>query len=362
MPEPGTPGTAVDAVRDLTRGQGTQFADHQLALPEPPRHWSAQRADRTLELVDDGRRPAGYEIIDTRENTRRTVALPLVDDIRERVRRWRGDGWPGTTEVTRELLRHWWDEDGQSRRPYRFYFCQLEAAETLIWQLEAAAEYRQGVYVPGDGGPFERLCNKMATGTGKTTVMAMLITWQVLNALTYPKRNRHFARAVLVVAPGLTVKDRLRVLYPGDPDNYYDAFDLAPTESARQRLNRMSLLVENWHTLMPLKDGRALGGEEGRRERRGLHAPGAGAAGAAQGPARHQRRGPPRLPHAGRRQGQQAGRRGPGASTWTRPRAGSRGWTASTTRAASRAAWTCRRRRSPPPGAPIPRPGCSAGW
>lgn len=221
------------------------------AFVEPTCHWS-ERADRTLVVVD-GRRPAGYEIIDTRENTRRTVDLPLVDDIRERVRRWRGDGWPGATEVTRELLRHWWDEDGQSRRPYRFYFCQLEAAETMIWHVEAAAEYRQGVYVPGDGGPFERLCAKMATGTGKTTVMAMLITWQVLNALAYPKRNRHFSRAVLVVAPGLTVKDRLRVLYPGDIDNYYDAFDLAPTESARQRLNRMSLLVENWHTLMPLK-------------------------------------------------------------------------------------------------------------
>lgn len=222
------------------------------AFAEPAQHW-AENADRTLRIAA-GRRPAGYEIIDTRENTRRTVSLPLVDDIRLRVKHWREAGYPGTTEVTRDLLRHWWDADGTSRRPYRFYFCQLEAAETLIWQVEAAPEFRQGVNVPGDGGPFERLCAKMATGTGKTTVMAMLIAWQVLNALAYPKRHRHFSRTVLVVAPGLTVKDRLRVLYPGDAANYYDAFDIAPSEAMRQRLNRMEILVENWHTLMPLKE------------------------------------------------------------------------------------------------------------
>ena len=64
-------------------------------------------------------------------------------------------------------------------------------------------------------GPWERLCNKMATGSGKTTVMGMIITWQVLNALTYPKRNKDFSRAIFIVAPGLTVKERLQVLLPG---------------------------------------------------------------------------------------------------------------------------------------------------
>ncbi len=223
------------------------------AFEEPSQHWR-ENADRTLR-VQATRRPAGYEIIDTRENTRRFVPLPMVDDIRQRVRQWREAGWPGITEMTRELLRHWWDADKVSRRDYPFYFCQLEAAETLIWRVEAAAEFRQGVNIPGDGGPFERLCNKMATGTGKTAVMAMLITWQVLNALTHPKRTRDFSRAVLVVAPGLTVKDRLRVLKPGEPSNYYDAFDLCPSETLRQKLNRMEILVENWHTLMPLKEG-----------------------------------------------------------------------------------------------------------
>ena len=143
------------------------------AFEEPAQHWR-ENLDRTLR-VEPSRRPAGYEIIDTRENTRRLVPLPMVDDIRQRVAQWRAAGWPGVTEMTRELLQHWWDADKVSKRQYAFYFCQLEAAETLVWHVEAAAEYRQGVNIPRDGGPFERLCNKMATGAGKTTVMAMVI-------------------------------------------------------------------------------------------------------------------------------------------------------------------------------------------
>src|SRR3546814_8968 len=93
----------------------------------------------------------------------------------------------------------------------------------------------------------------MATGSGKTTVMAMLITWQVLNALAYPKRNKEFSRAIFIVAPGLTVRERLQVLYPGHSDNYYDQFGLCPNDAMRSKLNQADVLVENWHTLMPLK-------------------------------------------------------------------------------------------------------------
>lgn len=218
---------------------------------EPQQHW-VENPDRTLRIVE-GRRPAGYEIIDTRENTRRLEAIPLVDDIRTRVAQWRDAGWPGATAVTLELLNHWWDRDRASGRQYPFYYCQLEAIETLIWHTEAVAEFRQGIYVPGDGGPFDRLCNKMATGSGKTTVMAMIITWQVLNALTYPKSPRKYSSAVFMVAPGLTVKDRLRVLQPGEPGNYYDSFALCPSEALRHKLNQADVLIENWHTLMPLK-------------------------------------------------------------------------------------------------------------
>lgn len=217
----------------------------------PARHWLQARAS-TLSLVEE-RRPAGYEIFDIRNNTRRTQTLDLVNAIRERVDTWRAADYPGVTSVTRGLLDHWNDPSAGARQ-YRFYFCQLEAIETLIWWVEAPAEYKQGIHVPGDGGAWERLCNKMATGSGKTTVMAMIVTWQVLNALTYPKRTRDFSRAVFIVAPGLTVKERLRVLYPGETDNYYDAFGLCPSDAWRQKLNQAELLIENWHTLMPLKE------------------------------------------------------------------------------------------------------------
>lgn len=215
----------------------------------PRQHWQQAR-DGTLTQVA-GRRPAGYEIFDIRNNTRRMEPLPLVNEVRARVGEWRAQDYPGITSVTRRLLEHWHD---RSARQYPFYFCQLEAIETLIWWAEAAPEFKQGIFVPGDGGAWERVCNKMATGTGKTAVMAMIITWQVLNALTYPKRNKDFSRAIFIVAPGLTVKERLRVLYPGEPDNYYDVFDLCPSDALRQKLNQVELLIENWHTLMPLKE------------------------------------------------------------------------------------------------------------
>lgn len=214
----------------------------------PTRHW---QEDRGRLLLAQGRRPAGYEIFDTRSNTRRTEPLLLVNQIRERVDAWRAAGCPGVTTITRTLLDHWHD---RSARDHPFYFCQLEAIESLIWWVEAPPDYKQGIHLPRDGGPWERVCNKMATGAGKTLVMAMIVTWQVLNALTYPKRTRDFSRAVFVVAPGLTVKERLQVLLPGHSANVYDEFALAPSEAMRQRLNQVELLIENWHTLMPLKE------------------------------------------------------------------------------------------------------------
>ena len=215
----------------------------------PRRHWQPQR-DGTLTLVDE-RRPASYEIYDVRNNTRRVETLDQVNEIRQRVDRWRADDYPGVTAVTRQLLAHWHD---QGARQYPFYFCQLEAIETLIWWVEATDAYRQGVFLQGDGGPWERVCSKMATGSGKTTVMAMLITWLALNAVTYPKRTRDFSRAILIVAPGLTVKERLQVLLPGNPANAYDEFSTCPSDSMRQKLNQAEVLVENWHTLMPAKE------------------------------------------------------------------------------------------------------------
>lgn len=207
---------------------------------EPARHWQEGK-DCRLALAES-RRPASYEIFDVRNNTRRTEPLDRVNEIRGRVAAWRAADYAGTTIVTRSLLAHWRDN---TVRQYPFYWCQIEAIETLIWWQEAAPEFRQGVFIQGDGGPWERLCAKMATGTGKTVVMAMIVAWQVLNALAYPKRNRDFSRAIFVVAPGLTVKERLRVLYPGESDNAYDQFALCPSEALRQKLNRAEILVDN---------------------------------------------------------------------------------------------------------------------
>ena len=201
-------------------------------------------------MIKPERRPASYEVFDARNNTKRTEVLDAVNTIRARVDQWRVDDYPGVTIVTRKLLEHWNDK---TARQHPFYYCQLEAIETLIWWVEGAEGYRQGIHIPGDGGPWERVCNKMATGAGKTTVMAMVITWQVLNALTYPKRNRNFSRAVFIVAPGLTVKGRLQVLIPSE-GSCYDEFNLCPSESMRQKLNQAEVLIENWHTLMPLKE------------------------------------------------------------------------------------------------------------
>jgi len=214
----------------------------------PGRYWQ-QGAGTALNLVE-GRRPAAYEVFDTRNNTKRTEELKLVNRIRERVQAWRDADYPGVTQVTRGLLEHWQDREA---RTLPFYFCQIEAIETLVWWVEATAEFKQGIFLEGDGGPWERICNKMATGSGKTTVMAMIITWQVLNALAYPKRNKDFSKAVFIVAPGLTVRERLQVLLPGNPASVYDEFHLCPSEALRQKLNQAEVLIENWHTLMPLK-------------------------------------------------------------------------------------------------------------
>jgi type III restriction enzyme len=214
----------------------------------PTHHWTPKR-DGGLDLVDH-RRPAGYEIFDTRSNTHRTESLDLVNRIRERVDQWRADAYPGVTSVTRNLLEHWHD---RSARQLPFYYCQIEAIETLIWWVEAPDNYKQGIHLPNDGGEWRRLCSKMATGSGKTTVMAMIISWQVLNAITYPKRNKDFSKAIFIVAPGLTVKERLQVLLPGNTSNYYDIFNLCPNETYRQKLNQADILIENWHCLMPLK-------------------------------------------------------------------------------------------------------------
>lgn len=229
-----------------------QYSINQLIVnspyEEPSSYWAYHRATRFF-TRKEGRRPAGYvtatpgsQAFDDPGVFRE---LPLVNQIRPRVKAWRDAGYLGVSGITRRLLEHWRDLEERDFR--RFFFCQLEAIETLIWLAEAPPAEKQGIVIPSDGGAFSRVCSKMATGTGKTIVMAMLIAWQALNKATYPQDAR-FARNFLIVAPGLTVRSRLAVLVPDSAGNYYDEFNIVPPGLA-DRLRQGRVLVRNWHAL-----------------------------------------------------------------------------------------------------------------
>jgi type III restriction enzyme len=215
---------------------------------EPQRHWRYERETRTFDLVD-GRRPAGYVVASGEsrafDDPGIFVEIPLVNQIRPRVAAWRKAGYPGVTSITKRLLEHWRDPEEFDAR--RFFFCQLEAVETLIWLAEAPAAERVGIDIPGDGGAFLRRCCKMATGSGKTIVMAMAIAWHILNKVANAQDAR-FSKNVLVVAPGLTVKSRLAVLEPAGAGNYYEAFNIVPS-ALLDNLRQGKVLVRNWHAL-----------------------------------------------------------------------------------------------------------------
>ena len=217
---------------------------------EVPKHnWRYHRETQSF-TFEEGRRPAGYVIASGTtafDDPGRFIPIDLVNKIRPRVETWRKDGYAGVTGITRRLLEHWYDEDRRTRKRQRFFFCQLEAIETLIWLTEAPPSERVGIAIPSDGGAFHRLCCKMATGSGKTVVMAKLIAWQVLNKVAYPQDDR-FSKHIFVVAPGLTVKTRLQVLYPAGSGNYYDEFDIVPG-GLRDQLRQGKVLGRNWHAL-----------------------------------------------------------------------------------------------------------------
>ena len=199
---------------------------------EPQRYWRYNRERRTFTLVEGERRPAGYVIASAGskafDDPGVFVEIPLVNQIRPRVKAWREAGYPGVSGITKRLFEHWANPEEFETR--RFFFCQLEAVETLIWLTEGPAAEKVGIDVPSDGGEFRRLCAKMATGSGKTIVMAMVIAWHILNKVTYPQDAR-FSKNVLVIAPGLTVKSRLAVLETSHPANYYEAFRIVPRRS-----------------------------------------------------------------------------------------------------------------------------------
>jgi type III restriction enzyme len=204
----------------------------------------------------------------------------IINELRYQVDQWRKlpspNDWLVTPETAR-LLQHWRSHKFNDVRPF---FCQVEAVETAIWLTEVAAN--KGKTGKGflehiananrDANPeLLRLALKLATGSGKTTVMAMIIAWQTINAVRRPG-STHFTRGFLVVSPGLTIRDRLRVLQPNDPDSYYEDRELVPGDMLGD-LERAKIVITNYHAFrlrdrMELsKGGRSL--LQGRGE--GLH-------------------------------------------------------------------------------------------
>ena len=178
----------------------------------------------------------------------------LINELRHHVEAWRAlpnmKDWKVTPETAR-LLQHWRHHKFSGVRPF---FCQVEAAETAIWLTEVAPkEGKRGqkflehlANASNEANPdLMRLALKLATGAGKTTVMAMLIAWQTINAVRY-KESKRFSQGFLVVAPGLTIKDRLRVLQPNDPDSYYASRELVPSDLLRD-INRAKIVITNYH-------------------------------------------------------------------------------------------------------------------
>ena len=244
----------------------------------PARHWELDEQGQPTQRIKEARRGAEFitpipkpkmrgtsksqqvlvldegEGLSTQEQQYDVTAM--VNDIRRQVDLWRRipnpNDWRVTPETAR-LLRHWRHHHFSDLRPF---FCQVEAAETIIWLSEVAPRAGQTgrrlldrlASANKDANPeLSRLALKLATGAGKTTVMAMIIAWQTVNAVRHPQSKR-FTRGFLVVAPGITIKDRLRVLQPNDPDSYYKSRELVPRDMLGD-LERAKIVITNYHAL-----------------------------------------------------------------------------------------------------------------
>jgi type III restriction enzyme len=229
---------------------------------EPTRHWKFTEEGIT-NAIEEGRRVSAYfmpiakskkeaaqQPFETEWTSDRIEENKEINRIRERVDLWRRSGWKGVTPTTRKLLEYWTKED----REKPLFFCQIEAVETAIYIGEIVTKQsHQDAWIVNalrerseDANPgLFRLALKMATGTGKTVVMAMLIAWQALNKLAN-KQDSRFSDAFLIVTPGITIRDRLRVLLPQSPDNYYRERDVLPNEDI-VKLGQARIVITNFH-------------------------------------------------------------------------------------------------------------------
>ena len=243
----------------------------------PGRYWELDADGRPTGNILDGRRRAAYitpiararresgtsalqgELdlgIKAGHDEQRYDQYDLINDVRNEVAKWRNFPEPnwGVTPETAKLLKHWRSGRFQNQRPF---FCQVEAAEIYIWLTEVAPRTEVGRRILAfiasgneDANPgIERVALKLATGAGKTTVMAMIIAWQTINAVRSPS-SRKFTNAFIVVSPGLTIRDRLRVLKPNDPDEYYLHREIIPQEFAHD-IKKARIVVTNYHAFKP---------------------------------------------------------------------------------------------------------------
>jgi type III restriction enzyme len=253
------------------------FFDHPILnspYEYPRRHWELDEEGQPTQRLEEARRPAQFITpIPKPKKRRASVAqremlldegkglsteqqqyelTSIINEVRQHVAQWRGlpaSTWQVTPETAR-LLQHWRHFEFGGVRPF---FCQVEAAETAIWLTEVAPHSKAGKrildYLDGANKDanreLARLALKLATGAGKTTVIAMLIAWQTVNAVRRPG-SKHFTRGFLVVTPGLTIRDRLRVLYPNDPEDYYTHRELVPADMLED-VRRAKVVITNYH-------------------------------------------------------------------------------------------------------------------
>ncbi|GIL06686.1 MAG: restriction endonuclease [Betaproteobacteria bacterium] len=259
----------------------------------PSRHWELDATGQPTQRIVESRRRAEFITPIPKPRKRKGAAeqaslvfdegkglstkeqqydhTAIIQSVRQHVDEWRRlpnpNDWRVTPETAR-LLQHWRHHEFSGIRPF---FCQIEAVETAIWLTEVAPSIGKAgerflehlANANNDANPeLMRLALKLATGAGKTTVMAMLIAWQTINAVRRPQSKR-FTRGFLVVTPGLTIKDRLRVLQPNDPDSYYKERELVPGDLLEE-IHRAKIVITNYHAfklrerLELSKGGRAL--------------------------------------------------------------------------------------------------------
>ncbi len=211
-------------------------------IPKPKKQKSAPQQDALLFDKDLSSQSQQY------------AHTAIINGVRQEVDKWRALPNPADWRVTPEtarLLQHWRHHRFSGIRPF---FCQVEAVETAIWLTEVAPQIGKNgerflqhlANSNNDANPgILRLALKLATGAGKTTVMAMLIAWQTVNAVRRPN-SKKFTRGFLVVTPGLTIRDRLRVLQPNDPDSYYLSRELIPGDMIGD-IERAKIVITNFH-------------------------------------------------------------------------------------------------------------------